>query len=223
MALLLVCGGGRAQPAGGNEGGKKAEPAGVLQVANEAGKEVRLSPQELAKLPRRSVKVKDHQGNPATYEGVHLGEVLRSAGVALGKDLRGPLLANHLLVEASDGYRVAFALPAVDPDMTDRVVLLADRKDGKLLDAKESPYRIVVPDDKRFARWVKQVIRISVRMAAPPAKKDRPAPGAAKGQADAARAITEIRRLVGRVEAADKTVGHMVSKINLSASIVADA
>jgi hypothetical protein len=169
VALSLLCGAGHAQPAPSKEAEKKAEPAGTLKVANEAGKEVLLSPQALGKLPRLSVKVKDHRGNPATYEGVALGEVLRSAGVTLGKDLRGPLLANYLLVEAGDGYRVVFALPEVDPDMTHKVVLLADRKDGKQLDAKEGPYRVVVPDDKRNMRWVKQVVRISVRGAAPPA------------------------------------------------------
>ena len=145
--------------------------AGALKVENEKGKETALSPEAFAKLPRQTVKVKDAKGNPATYEGVLLGEVLRSAGATLGKDLRGPLLANYLLVEAADGYRVVFALPEVDPDMTDKVVLLADRKDGKPLLGGEGPYRLVVPDDKRPMRWVKQVARISVRGGAPAAGK----------------------------------------------------
>jgi hypothetical protein len=145
--------------------------AGPLKVVNEKGKETTLSAEAFAKLPRQTVKVKDQKGNPVTYQGVLLAEVLRSAGVTLGKDLRGPLLANFLLVEAADGYRVVFALPEVDPDMTDKVVLLADRKDGKPLAAGEGPYRVVVPDDKRPARWVKQVARLSVRNGAPAAEK----------------------------------------------------
>jgi len=148
--------------------------AGSLKVENEKGKETTLSPEAFAKLPRQTIKVKDQKGNPATYEGVLLAEVLRSAGVTLGKDLRGPLLANFLLVEAGDGYRVVFALPEVDPDMTDKVVLLADRKDGKPLPAGEGPYRIVVPEDKRNMRWVKQVARVSVRNGAPAAGKEKP-------------------------------------------------
>ena len=55
--------------------------------------------------------------------------------------------------------------------MTDKVVLLADRKDGKPLLGGEGPYRLVVPDDKRPLRWVKQVARISVRGGAPAAGK----------------------------------------------------
>jgi hypothetical protein len=78
-------------------------------------------------------------------------------------------LANYLLVEAKDGYRVIFALPEVDPTMSDNLVLFADTKDGKALDDKEGPYRIVVPHEKHHPRWIRQVIRISER-SAPPAK-----------------------------------------------------
>src|SRR5262249_47639636 len=141
-----------------------------------------LTPGLFAKLPRQSARVKDHRGNEATYEGVALAEILRGAKVTLGKDLRGPLLANCLLVEAVDGYRVVLALPEVDPDLTDRVVLLADRKDGKPLGADEGPYRLIVPGDKRNMRWVKQVARISVRGVGVPAPKEKPAPGEQPGK-----------------------------------------
>ena len=120
--------------------------------------------------------MKDHKGNPATYEGVLLADVLRSAGVTLGKDLKGPLLANYLLVEAADGYRVVFALPEVDPELTDKVVLLADRKDGEALNAEDGPFKIIAPGDKRNMRRVRRVTRISVRSGAP-AAKDKPATG----------------------------------------------
>jgi len=141
-----------------------------LKVENEKGKETTLTSEAIAKLPRQTLKVKDHKGNPATYEGVLLADVLRSAGVTLGKDLKGPLLANFLLIEAADGYRVVFALPEVDPDLTDKVVLLADRKDGKPLTADDGPYKIVAPADKRNMRWVKRVTRISVRSGVPAGK-----------------------------------------------------
>jgi hypothetical protein len=62
-----------------------------------------------------------------------------------------------LLVEAADGYRVAFALAEVDPAFSERDIILADKRDGKPLDAKEGPLRIVAPGDKRPARWVRQV------------------------------------------------------------------
>jgi hypothetical protein len=76
--------------------------------------------------------------------------------------LKGKRLASCLLVEAADGYRVVFALPELDPAFTDKRVLLAFLKDGKALDDKEGPYRIVVPDEKRMARWVRQVTTLKI-------------------------------------------------------------
>jgi hypothetical protein len=55
-----------------------------------------------------------------------------------------------------------FALPELDPAFTDKQVLLAFLKDGKALDDKEGPYRIVIPDEKRMARWVRQVTTLKI-------------------------------------------------------------
>jgi hypothetical protein len=140
-------------------GGAGSKP---LAVVDESGKSLALTEAAWKKLPRLTVKAKDHAGTLATYEGVAVATVLQEAGVTLGKELRGPRLANCLLVEAADGYRVAFSLAEIDPEMSEGVVLLADRKGGKLLGAKEGPYRLVVPRDKRHSRWVRQVIRLSV-------------------------------------------------------------
>jgi hypothetical protein len=106
---------------------------------------------------------------------VAVATVLQEAGVTLGKELRGRRLADCLLVEAADGYRVAFSLAEIDPTMSDGVVLLADSKDGKPLDAKEGRYRLVVPRDKRYARWVRQVVRLSVQR--PAQRNERPGDG----------------------------------------------
>jgi hypothetical protein len=189
VAALLTAGpfGGFYPPAAADEPAKKGQDKkepDALTAVNEKGKATGFSAEALAKLPRQTVKASDPAGTPAAYEGVSLAEVLKAAGVTLGKDLKGPLLANCVVVQAADGYRVVFSLPEIDPDMTDRVVLLADRKDGKPLDAKEGPYRLVVPHDKRHLRWVRQVTRVSVEVAAETgsdrkggADKPRPAPG----------------------------------------------
>ena len=83
--------------------------------------------------------------------------LLTTAGVQLGDKLRGQRLTEVLLVEAADGYKVAFALAEVDPAFATREIILADKQDGKPLEAKEGPLRIVAPGDKRAARWVRQV------------------------------------------------------------------
>jgi hypothetical protein len=87
------------------------------------------------------------------------------AGIRLGEALRGPRLSEASLVEAADGYRVVFALAEADPAFATREIILADKRDGKPLDAREGPFRIVAPGDKRPARWVRQVIALKVSTA----------------------------------------------------------
>jgi DMSO/TMAO reductase YedYZ molybdopterin-dependent catalytic subunit len=153
----------------GQESATATATAVVLSVGGDVPNPVKLTASELARLPRQSVRGKDRDGKEVEFEGVPLVEVLKTAGVKFGHDLRGPALANYLLVEAADGYRVVFALSELDPASTDRVILLADRREGKPLDEKEGPLRVIVPGEKRPARWVKQVISLKVGRAEPAA------------------------------------------------------
>ncbi len=137
----------------------------LLSIGGEVERPLKLTAADLSKLPRRTVRAKDHDGKEASFEGVELGEVLKLAGVKSGEALRGKSLALFLVVEARDGYRAVFALPELDRAFTDRVILLADRRDGKALAAAEGPLRIVVPDEKRQGRWVRQVITLTIRRA----------------------------------------------------------
>jgi hypothetical protein len=104
----------------------------------------------------------DDRGTAAKFDGVPLATVLTMAGVQLGDSLRGPRLTEILLATAADGYKVAFALAELDPAFAAREVILADKRDGKPLDAKEGPFRIVAPGDKRPARWIRQVTELKV-------------------------------------------------------------
>jgi len=137
-----------------------------------------LSPETLAGLPRREAAVTDMHGGPATYSGVELGAVLARAGVPQGEALRGRDLAAYVIVIASDGYRVVFALPELDPAFTDRLVLLADQRNGQPLPASLAPFRIVIPAEKRQARWIRNAVEVDVDLL--PAGAGPP-PGAANG------------------------------------------
>jgi DMSO/TMAO reductase YedYZ molybdopterin-dependent catalytic subunit len=137
----------------------------VFRVGGDVERPQQWTMDDLAALPRREVRARDRDGKEATFAGVALVDLLRLAGVPLGQELRGPHLATYLLIEAADGYRVVFALPELDPAFTDREVLLADRRDGQPLAAAEGPLRLVVPGEKRHARWVRQVGSCTVRRA----------------------------------------------------------
>jgi len=139
--------------------------APTLRVSGPAGESIMLSAHDLEAMPRETANVADEKGNHIAYEGVPVVEILRRVGTPSGKDLRGKQMSLYLLVSASDGYHAVFALAELDPAFTDRRILLVDRREGKDLSATEGPFRIVVPGEKRHARWVRNVTALAVKTA----------------------------------------------------------
>jgi len=133
--------------------------AQTLDVVGLDGKSVAVS---LGTIERRTVVTED-RGLRAEFQGVALRDVLIKAGIPLGDALRGPALARVVIASAPDGYRVAYAIAELDAAFTDQVVLVADRRDGRPLLPDTGPLQIVVPNDKRPARWIRQVNKIEVR------------------------------------------------------------
>ena len=133
-----------------------------LTVQTEAGKQLVLSRSDLEALPHVKVTASEHSSGPVNFEGVTLKSVLEKAGVAFGESMKGKRLTNCLLVEAADGYRAVIALAELDPAFTDKQTLLAFLRDGKPLGEKEGSYRIVIPGEKRMARWVRQVTTLKI-------------------------------------------------------------
>lgn len=134
-----------------------AQPA--PEIVGPDGKPVTVA---LDSLERRTVVTQD-RGLKATFEGVALRDVLARAGAVFGEKLRGTLLAQVVMVTARDGYQVAYGIAELDAAFTDQIVLLADRRDGKPLLPDTGPWQVIVPNDKRPARWIRQVSRIEVR------------------------------------------------------------
>ena len=137
----------------------------LLTVIDVDGTEHKITAGEWARLPRVTAKARDHGGAEVAFEGVSGRDVLKFAAAPLGQDLRGPHLALYVVAEAADGYKVAYAVAEFDDGFTDGLILVADRKDGEALGAKEGPLRIVVPWEKRQARWIRQLTVLRIRQA----------------------------------------------------------
>lgn len=137
----------------------------VVKITGEVTTPLTISEADLQQFKQTIVVRKDRDGKDHTYSGVVLSEILAKAGVTLGAELRGENLAKYLLVEASDGYQVLFALAELDKGFTDRTIILADKIDGQLLAPADGPFRIIVQDEKKPARCIKQVTAIKVMFA----------------------------------------------------------
>jgi len=137
----------------------------VVKVSGEVTTPLNISPADLQQYKQTTVTRKGRDGKDHTYSGVTLSDILSKAGVTLGADLRGENLAKYLLVEASDGYQVVFGLAELDKGFTDRAIILADKVDGQPLAPADGPFRIIVQDEKKPARCVKQVAALNVMFA----------------------------------------------------------
>jgi hypothetical protein len=133
----------------------------TLTLTTADGHSTTLSAAQIAAAAHVTITT-DDRGTAAKFEGVPLATVLTLAGVQLGDSLRGSRLTEIVLATAADGYRVAFSLAEIDPAFAVREIILVDKRDGKPLDAKEGPFRIVAPGDKRPARWIRQVTDLKV-------------------------------------------------------------
>ncbi|ADB38366.1 molybdopterin-dependent oxidoreductase [Spirosoma linguale] len=143
----------------------RAQAQPVLTVSGQVTKPLTLQAADLKAMPHSDVSAKDKDGATHRYSGVSLFDLLKQAGTTLGGELRGKNLTKYVLVKAGDGYEVVFALPELDPEFASRVILLADSVDGKPLAPGIGPYRVIVPDEKKPARWIRDVKSIEVKAA----------------------------------------------------------
>jgi hypothetical protein len=127
---------------------------------------LRLTATDLKALPHTSVTLHNaHTHEDETYSGVRLVDLLGKMGAPLGSDLRGKALANYVVATGSDGYKAVLALGEVDPSFHPGEIIVADTMDGKPLDAHSGPFKLVVTEDKRPARSVRNLTTIELKSA----------------------------------------------------------
>jgi hypothetical protein len=141
-----------------------AQTDASLAIQGLNGASATLSLSDLAKLPPQTVKTVDH-GNPVTFEGVLLSDVLSQVSRPIGEAFHSTVASYYLTVEAKDGYRAVFAWAELDPSFMDKSVYVVTKRDGKLLTDKDGPFQLVAPGEKRAARWVRQVTALRIRKA----------------------------------------------------------
>jgi hypothetical protein len=160
LAVMLCCGGALA--AAQQMEHSAPSPSTHLTIKTYEGKTLTLSPEELAALPHKSVSVFNaHSKANETYSGVPLADLLSKVGVPLGESVRGRVFLTGVVASGVDGYGVLYSLAEVDPSIHTGDVIVADTVDGKKLD-KDGAFKMVSSEERRPARWVRNLASISV-------------------------------------------------------------
>jgi DMSO/TMAO reductase YedYZ molybdopterin-dependent catalytic subunit len=140
-----------------------------LQLVVPGGATISIGRATLASLPHTQVSAAVHGEPPTLWSGAPLIEILHLADAPQAKQLRGHEMTKIARVTGADGYQVVFSLTELDADFSNTTVILGDQHNGKPLSTDDGPFRLVVPGDKRAARWVRNVRSIEVVDVARPA------------------------------------------------------
>lgn len=116
----------------------------------------------IADMKQVVVMAKAHDGAVHRYSGVSIADLLTKAGVLLGDSAKRKTVTSYIIVTAADNYKAIYAMTEIDPLFASRTIILASREDKKPLKGEDSPFQMVVPGEKKHARWVRQVTGIEV-------------------------------------------------------------
>ena len=136
----------------------------MLTVQGINGTSAKFSAADLAALPQQTVKTSSH-GTPVAFEGVLLADVLAKVALPVGEKFHSTAASYYLTVEARDGYRAVFAWAEVDASFIDKPVYVVTKRDGKPIPEKDGPFELIVPGEKRNARWVRQLAALKIKQA----------------------------------------------------------
>ncbi|MGB6498541.1 MAG: carboxypeptidase regulatory-like domain-containing protein [Candidatus Acidiferrum sp.] len=142
-----------------------ATPKGDLRVsAQPYHEDLLLTPDQFKALPHTTVTVhNEHTKADETYSGVRVADLLSKMDAPLGNKLRGAALSAYLVATGSDGYVAVVALAEADPSFHSGEVIVADTMNGQPIGEKSGPFKLVVTEDKRPARWVRNLVSLELR------------------------------------------------------------
>ena len=137
----------------------------VLEVSGDIHTQLALGAADLAALPRAKVSVGDEHGPQSSMRACPHWKSFSATGAPLGKELRGSNMTMYVVAGGSDGYQAVYALAEFDPGFTDQVILVADHRNGRPLNSHEGSLSLIVPSDKRPARWVRALTTLRLKNA----------------------------------------------------------
>ena len=134
----------------------------VLPVSGDVRHPLMITHKDFAAYPHLEVTVQTSKGKPIVFRGVTLYNLLQFVGAPMGDSTEGKNQTWYVQAEASDGYKVLFALAEIDTSFSKNSILVADGKNGGSLDTNAAPLMIVVPQEQRHGRWIRHLTALRV-------------------------------------------------------------
>lgn len=143
--------------------GSVGQGAGTIELTGKVIQAGSLSLEDISKFPliEQDVQFQTSKGEEkGHYKGALLWAILEAKGIKTAG--HNEQLRRTFVVEGSDGYQIAFSVGEIDPDFGNLPITIAVERDGQPLVPGEG-FRLIVPGDKRGARFVKDIVKIDVR------------------------------------------------------------
>lgn len=130
------------------------------------GQQIKVTLGALKAMHQVTIKVmNNHEHVQQSYTGVPLVELMRKVGAPEAAGVRGKALSEYIVATGSDNYHAVLALAEIEPAFHPGTVLVADMLDGKPLDSKQGPLKLVVEEDHEPARWVHNLVGLELKQA----------------------------------------------------------
>jgi len=139
-------------------GGAQAQ---TLIVKGKEGRVETLSAADVRAMHRATVTVP--YGKKDTFEGALIGDVLAEVGAPADVRLHGAPVNQIVIVTGKDGFSTVLSLAETEKSFRTEPIILADTENGKPLDEKQGPWRLVIGGELKPARSVWGVIEIELR------------------------------------------------------------
>ncbi|MDR3507348.1 MAG: molybdopterin-dependent oxidoreductase [Caulobacteraceae bacterium] len=134
----------------------------ALTIKGPDGRTATVTDAQLRDMHRFSVTA--GFGEHHVYAGAPVSDLLALVGGPSDVKLHGPPLDQIVIVTGSDGFIAVLSIAETARSFRDAPpTILADEVDGKPLDPKEGPYRLVIGGELKASRSVRTVTTIELR------------------------------------------------------------
>ncbi len=130
-------------------------------VKGPQGRVATVSAADIQAMHRASVTAP--YGDKSTFTGAVIGDLLAEVGAPADVRLHGPTVNQIVIVTGQDGFTAVLSLAETEKSFRAEPIILADEQNGKPLDGKQGPYRLVIGGELKPARSVSSVIEIELR------------------------------------------------------------